>query len=259
MTHKYNPTTLSAHPGYLRPFDAELIAAELPALLDGLRCCSFTAKEPASPKKLVDAAYVSNLADWLAKLKAPIEAVEVAGIMGNPWSAAGLDRDEVRNASVLAWFLNPQERHGFRDALLVEILEHVGQSRADGFPSRPTRQCRVSPEECPDGDQASRVDIQIDDQGFFLVVEVKIGAPEQPDQLRRYCEAAAARTLGMRPWSVVFLTPDGRPPLTAGDQADRVLPLSWTSVAAAFRRVAHRAAPVPRFLANAFAAHISNF
>jgi PD-(D/E)XK nuclease superfamily len=141
---------------------------------------------------------------------------------------------------------------------LADLLGRIGRSLPGGFPNRPSANCLLSVEECPDGDRASRVDIQADDPAFYLVIEIKIDASEQPGQVARYCDLAAARAANVRPWAVVFLTIDGRPPATAGDWADRVVAVSWTQVAASLRQTARRAAPVPHFLAASFATHISN-
>jgi hypothetical protein len=141
---------------------------------------------------------------------------------------------------------------------MADLLLRVAGTLSDGFPERPSTSCSVSVEECPEGDRASRVDIQADDPAFFLVVEVKIDASEQPDQVARYCEIAAARAANTRPWALVFLTVDGRPPTTAGPWADRVVSVSWAQLAGSLRRTARSLAPIPSFLATSFANHISS-
>ena len=238
---------------------AAQVADDLPALLDELRGLSFGPSEPAPKKEIFTADDIPALPVFLEMLRAPFDAVESSGAMGHPWSAAALKRDEVRNASVLRWFLDPRGGHGWSDALLVDLLRRVGCHLPDGFPERPSARCSVSVEESPDGDRASRVDIQIDDADFFLVIEVKIKASEQKEQVKRYGDAAATRTLGRRPWAVVFLTPEGRSPTTAGDRINHVVPVSWGHVAAALRRIARTSSEVPRFLAMSFAAHIATF
>jgi PD-(D/E)XK nuclease superfamily len=94
---------------------------------------------------------------------------------------------------VLRWFLDTNGDHGCGDALLTYVLGRVGSKLDDRFPAKPSTRCTVVVEECPDGDRASRVNVQADDPGFFLVIEVKIDAPEQPRQLERYCDIASAR------------------------------------------------------------------
>lgn len=62
------------------------------------------------------------LAAMLSDLRAPMAGVKT---IGNPWSVASLRRGELRNSSVLAWFLNPKGDHGFGDLLLQELLSEV--------------------------------------------------------------------------------------------------------------------------------------
>lgn len=234
------------------------VADGLPTMLDALRGIPFFGPgEPVHAPMPVPAP--GALSAVLDALRPTFSNIEASGLLGDPWSAAALKHDEVRCASVLRWFLDPRGGHGCGDGVLRDLLARVGQ-RLPGFPATPSPHCFVSVEECPDGDRASRVDIQIDDQNFFLVVEVKIGAPEQPHQIRRYCEIAAARAAQARPWAVVFLTPEGRPSTTAGKKhAAKVIPVSWSHIAGALRRTARAGQPIPRFLAMSFAAHIMDF
>jgi hypothetical protein len=238
----------------------------LPNFLDALRDCSFGGQEQSSKPVLLGPGELAALPRLLEMLEQPIKVAEGAGLFGNPWTAAALHRNEVRNARVLAWFLNPKGGHGCGDALLIALLDQIGRHMPGGFPDRPGPSCAVSVEEYPDGLNRSRVDIQIDDPAFFVIIEVKIDASEQPGQLERYCQIADERTLGMRKWAVVFLTKDRNPPIQQGDRSALIVPIAWATIAASLRRAAHsrssgRCAPlgVPRFLANSFATHISHF
>lgn len=231
-------------------------ADRLPALLDALRNCRFGGPEGKGQALRPDPA---SLDAMLLELRGPMAKVEAAG---DPWKASGLRRDEVRNSSVLAWFLDPKGGHGLGDAPLRALLAKVGRKLP--FPDAPSRACVVMVEDCPDGSRASRVDVTIDDPGrFFLGIEVKIDAPEQPEQLERYCRIAEARACDGRPWAVAFLTPTGRKPSTAGE-GENVVPTSWSDVAAFLRTAAaavrrdHRKA-VAHHLAKSFAAHVSRF
>jgi hypothetical protein len=230
---------------------------ELSAFFDKLRGLSFGQGARAHEAVSFVRTDVAALHDFMVRLREPIEIIEKTGLFADPWSAASLRRDEVRNASVLRWFLDPAGNHGCGDALLSYLLGRVKREQDDRFPIKPSASCTVAVEECPDGDQASRVDIQIDDAAFFLIVEVKIGANEQTGQLARYCGLAAARAGSLRPWSVVFLTTNGRAPVTAGDHVGKVLSLSWKDLAAALRRAALACSDTPRVLATSFAAHLT--
>ncbi len=255
-----DPTTLAAMMGSLRQCsdgESARIADGFPALLDALRGIPVLGL-PTPVRVPTSVPPTAAMTALMGELQDPFLAIETSGLLSNPWTAAALRRNELRNASVLRWFLDPRSGHGCGDALLVDLLARIGRSLPGVFPTRPSAQCTVTAEECPDGDRASRVDLQIDDPKFFLVVEVKIDAPEQLDQIRRYCDVASARTARARPWGVVFLTTDGREPSTARDQDDRVVSMSWSQIAASLRRAARDAAPIPRFLAASFATHIAS-
>lgn len=231
---------------------------DLAGLFDNLRGLSFGPDAPAHRRIDFAKAEVAGLGDLLERLRTPFEFLEVSGLFASPWEAASLRRDEVRNASVLRWFLDPNGGHGCGEHLLAYVLGRVASDVDSRFPAKPSLACTVVVEECPDGDQASRVDIQIDDPSFFLIIEVKIDAIEQQRQLERYGDIAAARTGSTRPWAVVFLTPDRRASRTAGNHAAKVVSVSWRELAAVLRRAARNIRPVPEFLATSFAVHMAN-
>ncbi|WP_390902435.1 PD-(D/E)XK nuclease family protein [Sphingomonas bisphenolicum] len=233
------------------------LANDLSDLFDALRGVALIGAVQTPPKHSRPPP-TGAMIDFLDSVRAPLQSVDASGLLSDPWAASGLRRDEVRNASVLRWFLDPRAGHGCAGSLLTDLLERANRTAPGDFPSRPSSTCTVSVEECPDGDRASRVDIQVNDPGFFFVIEVKLDAQEQPGQLARYCEIAAARATAMRPWAVIFLTLSGRTPSTAGDWTDRVVSVSWKQIARSLRAAARDTAPVPRFLATSFATHISN-
>jgi hypothetical protein len=193
----------------------------------------------------------------MSRLRSPMEALERSGAFADPWVAAGLKRDEVKNALALRWFLDPKGNHGCDAGLLRYVLQRAGLEPSDQDAAGRWARCRVSVEECLSGDRTSRVDIQIDDPAFFVVVEVKIDAPEQPRQLERYCDLAAARAGSGRPWAVVFLTTSGRAPSTGGTRSVEIVSISWKDLAAGLRRAVRDAPLVPRFLATSFAKHMA--
>ncbi|HZF86211.1 MAG TPA: PD-(D/E)XK nuclease family protein [Burkholderiaceae bacterium] len=260
---------LAAFFNQLRPVmvdERPLLAEQLPAVFDTLRELSFGHAGPELPRAQFRVGQTSSLISWFGELRGPLTDCWDAGLFGNPWAAAALRRDEVRNASVLAWFLDPRGGHGCGDALLVSLLDRI-RGRLPDFPERPSPRCTVAVEECPDGSRANRVDIQVDDPTFIVVVEVKIDAPEQPGQLERYCRIAAERACG-RPWAVALLTPDGRLPVTAGEYGGYVVPFAWSMIATGLRRAGsskgrtlegRAPAGVSHFLATTFASHVTNF
>jgi len=231
------------------------ITDNIASLFDRLRGVSLTVSKTSTSQSLA-APPSETLAAMLDKIRDLIPTVKESGVLSTPWAAAMLRRDEVRTASVLSWFLSPRGNHGCGDGLLREVLAHIRRELGGNFPTSPSQHCFVSVEECPTGDSSSRIDIQIDDPEYFLVIEVKIDAPEQDDQIDRYCEVAKFRTGGIRPWCVVFLTIDGRAPKTGNDA--RVVAMSWPQIAASLRTATRKCKPIPHLLATSFADHIRN-
>jgi len=170
-----------------------------------------------------------QLSAVMAELEHPLAVLRHGTFTFDPWEVAKLGRNEVRNSAVLAWLLDPHGNHGFGDLPLKALLSAVRECGKADFPENFTRYCRVNVEKSPSGDATNRVDIEIDADNFFMLIEVKIDAYEQKDQILRYIGEAKKRA-GEQPWAVVYLTPQGRVPLSAGEEAD-VPCLSWRHLA----------------------------
>lgn len=172
-----------------------------------------------------------RLAEFFKQLSDPLKAIQHSSLSFDPWEVAGLGRKEVRNTAVLAWLLDPEGTHGFGRLPLQAFLRAIRHSRND-IPDDYHRYCRVQVETNPTGDNTNRVDIEIDADNFFLLIEVKIDAYEQQGQVARYCSEARVRAIS-RPWAVVFLTPSGGKPLTCGVEfkPGDVPCLSWRHLA----------------------------
>ncbi|MDP1612793.1 MAG: PD-(D/E)XK nuclease family protein [Sulfuritalea sp.] len=153
-----------------------------------------------------------------------------SGAMVNVWRVAGLRRDELRNCQVLSWILDRFGDHGQGSAILERLVELAGKQMA-GITAEKVRMnnywTRI--ESQPLGDLESRVDIEIESAAFLIFIEVKVRAPETGDQLKRYADLAPKKAAG-RPWSIIYLTTDGRKP-NSGDLHRKVIPLSWNQVA----------------------------
>lgn len=170
---------------------------------------------------------------FFADLAQPMTALQHHAFSFDPWDVAGVGRNEMRNSTLLAWLLNPSGSHGFGMRPLAALLKAVAAWKREAFPEQTGRYCHVEVETSPTGDSSNRVDIEINAEKFFLLIEVKIGAAEQENQLARYCKEAQIRA-GQRDWAVVFLTPQGREPSTRGDVFKRedVPCISWSRLAA---------------------------
>ncbi|MBS4431399.1 PD-(D/E)XK nuclease [Pectobacterium punjabense] len=172
-----------------------------------------------------------QLKHFFSNLAEPLKAVQHRSLSFDPWNIAGLKRNEVRNSAVLAWLLNPEGTHGFGALPLNALLTSIRTSENTIFPSTFERYCWVDVETIPNGDSSNRVDIEIDAGNFFLLIEVKIDAYEQDQQIARYCQDAEKRA-GGRPWAVVFLTPHGGKPLSGDTETNHYIScLSWRNFA----------------------------
>ena len=173
----------------------------------------------------------AELSEFLSQLYEPLKVVQHRSLSFDPWEVAGLGRKEVRNTAVLAWLLDPEGTHGFGRIPLQAFLRAIRHNRND-IPEDYLHYCRVQVETNPTGDNTNRVDIEIDADNFFLLIEVNIDACEQPEQVARYCSDARLRAMS-RPWAVIFLTPHGGKPLTCGSdfKSEDVPCFSWRHLA----------------------------
>jgi hypothetical protein len=115
-----------------------------------------------------------------------IEASRTKGRYLNVWAMAGLKKDEVRNAAVLAKLLDPQQLGALSRTFLANILQEIGP----GYPAFSAidtlEPYSVVTEACPLGARETRIDIVLEGCRFVLGIEVKIEALERPQQLVDY-------------------------------------------------------------------------
>ncbi len=169
-----------------------------------------------------------ELETWFLKMEQPLCDARKGAFGCDPWEIAGVDRDEVRNSAILAWLLNPKGNHGLGGSALSALLAKLNLYFCSDFyfPKTPGNFCFVRTESNPDGDITNRVDIEIDSENFYLLIEVKIDALEGDEQLNRYGRLAESQASD-RPWAILFLTVNGRDSSTAKEYAAKVCPLSW--------------------------------
>ena len=132
-----------------------------------------------------------------------------------------LARHENTHSRVLAWLLTPTARHGLGCSLAERLVEHcVGK-----LSGNPLAVKKVTFSEWRHGRQA---DLVVWGDGFTLIIENKVDAGEQPRQADDLYANFKSQTGPL----FLFLTPDGREPLTATDpDAQRAFQcISWPSV-----------------------------
>jgi PD-(D/E)XK nuclease superfamily len=129
-----------------------------------------------------------RLSQFCTAFRPIFDALQRQGEFIDIWSVAGLKRDELRHASVLAWFLNPAESHGFKDKIFRAWMQKLRFSEESRLrdPLLWMGQYRVTTETYPFSDGSNRIDIEIDGDRFYICIEVKIDAVNCP--LSRNCK-----------------------------------------------------------------------
>lgn len=266
MTPSADTATMSAFladVGRFLPAPVPPVAASMRDFLDRVRRLSpGAAAEPADDRAPPDAGF--GMAAFLGSVAAVAARSQPRAATPDVWGIAGLRRDEVRNAAVLAWALDPLGSHGLGPAVL-DALAGMLRRRwpyADGdlFPFPATvGECRVRAELNPFADLSRRVDIALDGRDFTAFVEVKIAASENPEQVATYLGLAERRAVatGRSRWGVVFVAP--RAPGRLSADGPRVLVATWRDVAAAIRTAVPDDTDLSYQLLHQFAAHIEAF
>ena len=203
------------------------------------------------------------LSNWLSSMCLPLNDVQSSAWNFDPWEVAGLGRDEVRNTSVLAWLLNPRGSHGMGSAVLQHLLSSINKQK-NHFPVSEGSFCNVRTEISPNGDISDRLDIEIDTENFYLIIEVKIGATEGYEQLNRYGRLAETQK-AHRPWALIYLTPGKKEAKTGNNYTDSIISFSWDEIAKIIEKSIPTAPETPSqswYAANhavtLFAKHIRN-
>lgn len=131
--------------------------------------------------------------------------------------ALGLEQREVKLTAGLAWLLRPEGYHRLGDRVLELLLEELELKPALG------QSVSVRLEETDDD---TRADLVLRMKGRIVLIEAKVWAHEQPDQLDRLAELWQ----GDDP-TLVFLTRTAREFKTASLSRERWTPLLWRDVA----------------------------
>lgn len=161
--------------------------------------------EPKQPAILYDK---DNAIKFFEEFSKSYETCQRMGYNFNIFELACVKRDEVKISSILAWVLNPKASHGQHTLFLDTFLKLIPENKwSDKKNPLNFTNCRVITE-CY-GDINSRMDIVIDTDSFYLIIEAKIDTVEHDDQLKRYMEIAIARAGQTRSWALVYLTITG--------------------------------------------------
>jgi hypothetical protein len=193
----------------------------------------------------------------LDELHGALNKARSRGFGFNPWTVAGLRRNEVRACGVLAALWNPAMCGDAAAQFLKEFLGELRGVDALAIRDELRQGYIVRTEHILQGDRTTRMDITIEGTGFVLVVEVKIDAVEGTDQFARLRAhtKAWAEDRGKRP--LFALLSPWEPPGDFGD-----VHTDWRAVARAARRCLPPERSTYTFhhhMLVSFADHVSNF
>lgn len=170
----------------------------------------------------------ARLSDWrraMYDMQSQHDRLVASGrwVTGPPDFLAIIDlaRHENTHSRVLKWLLTPTARHGLGCSLAERLVEHC----AGNPPRKPLVVKEVAFSVRRHGREA---DLVVWGDSFTLIIENKVDAVEQPDQADDLYANFKTETAPL----FLFLTPDGRAPLTATNpDAQRAFRcISWPSV-----------------------------
>jgi hypothetical protein len=121
-----------------------------------------------------------------------------------------IEPDENKLSDVLKWLLDPEGNHGQGDLFLGLLLKHLDL----GSEATNTMKAKVHREAPTFGIEKyrRRMDVLLE-AGALVVIENKLDAPEQPEQVKHYLEYLDRRTNSLCTKSaLIYLTPNGRKP-----------------------------------------------
>ena len=135
------------------------------------------------------------------------ELLDATGSRFNIFRTCGVDHREVRHSAIIAEFLNPHGTHGVREAFLKSFVAQVCDSSfAEKF------ECERAFVKTEHSTDEGRMDILITDQnGHAIIIENKLYAGDQWEQLKRY-NAFANRKYDKGDYKILYLTLWGKDP-----------------------------------------------
>jgi hypothetical protein len=167
-----------------------------------------------------------RLQQTFAALRPLLDQRRAAGDFFNVWQVAGLGRNEVRNAAVLASFLSVNKLGILGRLFLADIVSRARGRVVDFEVADVSGPYSVTTELCPLGNRETRIDLIIEGREFVLGIEVKIDAHERPGQLADYLEILRHKAKPLdKHVGLIFLSP--RP---SAERPEGVPHLTWQDI-----------------------------
>jgi hypothetical protein len=118
----------------------------------------------------------------------------------NPIKVMQAAQSEIRNSSILAWLLDPNENHGLGDDFLKAFLAGALKAKSSHVSalqilSADFSDVEIRTEHNPDINKKTRIDILIDcpRSDWLFIIENKLGSTQSEQQLRKYYDSVRSR------------------------------------------------------------------
>ena len=142
---------------------------------------------------------------YLDYRNAEIELQRNQGVFFNLFQVLGIETKETRHSAFLAELLNPQGSHGQQDRFLRLFIQQLPFLREIQWNTK-NAFARIE-EVIPDKNNYGRMDIVIHCGDDAIIIENKIGAGDQEEQLYRYHKYGKSNIKGRT--ILIYLTLDG--------------------------------------------------
>lgn len=148
------------------------------------------------------------------------EILDASGGRFNMFQLCGVDHYENTHSRILAEFLNPNGTHGLKSKLLECFIETLGEYfTVEAF------NCEKSRVRTEYSTKEGRIDILLeDDQNKAIIIENKIYANDQPEQLQRYSRYAQ---VNKQQYQILYLTLYGGNASKQSSEGVSYLPISY--------------------------------
>jgi hypothetical protein len=205
----------------------------------------------------------ARFAEFVSKFGPVHETARRDGAFVDVWAIAGIQSNEIRNASVLAWLLDARQTHGRGNTFLAAWLRRLDPWGLVPFLSSSAWSggYSVVTESYPVGDMENRVDVVLESARALLFIEVKINARENEHQVERYLALANAKArtrVDPVDAGLIYLTPSWAAP-PAIQAPKQVVHAKWIDVAHAIDEVAAASTGFVDRLLIQFAQHVRTF
>ena len=143
---------------------------------------------------------IKNLLDHVTLISNKnAEILDATGGRFNMFRMCGVNHYENTHSAIIAEFLNPNGTHGLKSKLLECFIETLGEYFTVEFFNYEKSNIRTE-----HSTEEGRIDILLEDnQNRAIIIENKIYAKDQPEQLKRYDKYAKIYTNG---YQILYLT-----------------------------------------------------